>query len=218
MMSPDKILIATTSFAEEDKRPLLLLEKAGFSIVTNPYGHRMTGDELATLSKDVIAVIAGTEKWDECAIRNAPRLKVLSRCGAGMDNVDLRAAQRADIKVFNTPDAPTESVAELTLALMLATLRRIGEMNTQLHQKQWARKMGGLLNGKTVGLIGLGRIGRRVAELLKPFDVRLLAAESKPDTAFAKRQKIALVSLSALLKNADIVSLHLTLNDHTRRL
>jgi D-3-phosphoglycerate dehydrogenase len=138
-----------------------------------------------------------------------PELKVISRCGVGLDNIDLDAASKAEIKVVNTPDAPTEAVAELAVCLMLDCLRRITLMNWELKKGSWDKRMGSLLQNKTVGIVGLGRIGKRVVRLLDGFDVNVVASEILPDMEFIKAHNIRLVCLDELMSVSDIVSLHI---------
>ena len=217
-MKPKKILISTSTFGVFDRKPLLQLKKAGYDVLLNPHGRRLSKAELLPLLRDAVGLIAGTERLDDDIFRQSPHLRVISRCGSGMDTVDMQAAHRRGIVVRSTPEAPVESVAELALALMLATLRRTHEADRLIRHKQWKPLMGRLLEGKTVGLIGLGRIGKRVVELLQPFHVRILARDKKPDRAFAKRRHVQITSLDSLLRRSDIVSLHVGLDASTRGL
>ena len=120
--------------------------------------------------------------------------------------------------MYNTPEAPRQAVAELTMALILSALRRVPAADARLRAGLWKPEMGRLLFGKTVGVVGLGGVGRRMVEMVKPFQVRLLAVEKFPDRAFVRRHKVRLTSLPALLKAADVVTLHLTLDKDTRNL
>jgi D-3-phosphoglycerate dehydrogenase len=135
-------------------------------------------------------------------------LKVICRVGTGTDNVDYDAAKRHGIDVFNTPDAPTEAVAELTVGGILAVLRHIHVMHAAVRSGCWQKTMGGLLQGRTIGIVGLGRIGRRVAELLEPYHVILLAADPYPDKSWASSHRVEVLSLPELLSVSDIVTLH----------
>ena len=211
-----KILISTSSFGAQSTKPLERLRKAGFKIVMNPHGRKLKPLEIVELADGAVGMIAGTELLNEEVFSRTEALRVISRCGSGLDSLDLEAARRRGIEVLTTPEAPVEGVAELTLALILGVLRRTAEADRMLRQGQWKPLMGSLLQGKTVGLVGLGRIGRRLVELLEPFKVHFLARERSPDVAFAKRHDIRLVSLPVLLRRSDIVSLHVTLDDETR--
>jgi len=135
-----------------------------------------------------------------------------------LDNVDLEAAKKRGVAVSATPDAPTQAVTELTVALILNVLRRINFMDRQVRSGAWSKEMGRLLSGKTVGIVGLGRIGRRAAELLRPFGVKIMASEPKPDRKWVKENKVRLTSLEELLRESDVVTLHIPYTEENRNL
>lgn len=198
----EKILIGPSSFAETDKAPLERLLSAGYEVVDNPYKRKLTKNELLTLlTSEVTGIIAGLEPLDGDVLRHS-KLKVVSRVGSGLSNVDLPAAYELGIKVCSTPNGPTAAVAELTIGALLGLLRMIPVMDNALHNGKWSKKIGVQLEGKSVAIIGFGRIGRRVSELLKPFNVRLLVVDPSPVTG------VVTVSLKEALTEADIVTLH----------
>jgi len=213
-----KVFISTSSFAEYDKSPVRLLESNGFEVVLNPYGRKLKLEEVATLAKGCVGIIAGTEPLTEEVLRQLPDLNAISRCGTGLDNVDVGAARKRGIAVRTTPDAPTQAVAELTVALILNVLRRINFMDRQVRSGAWSKEMGRLLSGKTVGIIGLGRVGRRVTKLSRSFGVKILASELKPDKKWAEKNKVSLTSLEELLRESDIVTLHIPYTKQNRNL
>ncbi len=198
----EKILTATSSFAKFDQRAMDLFRQADMEVVHNPHGRKLTKPELIGLLSGITGLIAGLETIDREVMQQSD-LKVISRCGVGMSNVDLKAAEDLGIAVFSTPDAPTEAVAELTLAGILSCLRRIPTMNQDLHNGQWSRQNGMQLKGKSVLIVGLGRIGQRVAKLLQPFDVNILIADPYVEDE-------ANVTLREGLERADIITLHLS--------
>ncbi len=200
--------ISTSSFGRTDGAPLERLRRAGFEPRLNPHGRRLERDELLELVGDAEGLIAGTETLDRELLTAVPALKVVSRCGSGLDNVDLAAAAELGIAVRNTPEAPAAAVAELALAGMLDLLRRISAADRELRAGRWHKPTGRLLAGKVVGLVGLGRVGKRLVELLAPFGVTLLASDPRPDAAFAERHGVRYAGLSELLAAADVVSLH----------
>ena len=204
-----KIFISTTSFAKYDDLPVRLLRDAGLDIQLNPYGRKLAADECLSLYADIDGLIAGTEALTADVLRSARNLKVVSRCGAGTDSVDIGAAGELGIRIFTTPDAPTQAVAELTIGLILALLRGISRADRLIRTGVWEKNMGRLLSGKTLGILGLGRIGKAVAELTQPFNLRYLAWDIAPDRQFAGQHIIELVELDELLSKADIVSIHL---------
>lgn len=203
------IAISTSSFARHDSAPLELLERAGYEVRLNPHGRRLGRDETRQLLEGVVGLVAGTETLDREILTGASELKAIARCGVGIDNVDHEAAEECGIAICNTPEAPAEAVAELTLAGMLALLRHLPAANGAMGRGKWSKPMGRLLRGRTIGLIGLGRVGKRLVELLTPFACRILATDPVPDEWFAERHGIRFVGLDRLLSRAEIVSLHL---------
>lgn len=208
MLKPCKVLIGPSSFGELDDAPLRRLMEAGLEVVANPFKRRYTADETVQLLKEyeIDALIAGLEPLDRAVLEQVPSLKVISRCGSGMSNVDQEVAGELGIEVRNTPDGPTASVAELTVANMLNSLRLIGAMNTSLHAGKWDKRIGGLLGAKTVVLVGCGRIGRRVADLLKPFGSRIIFVDPFVEQVPEGTERM---TLEEALPVADVISLHL---------
>lgn len=202
-----KIAITTTSFGEYDRLPLECLEKEKVEYILNPFGRKLTKEEIIDLAKGVKGIIAGTEPLDSYVLNNLPGLKVISRCGVGTDNVDLEVAQRLGIKVYNTPYGPTLPVAELTVGLILDLLRRITQMDRELRGSTWKKRMGNLLHGKKIGIVGFGRIGQKVAELLLPFGVEISYFDS---CKVSCKLPCSPQKLETLLAWADIISLHLS--------
>lgn len=200
-----KIVTTTTTFGLFDKGPLLMLKQKGHNVVVNPYKRKLEETELISLCQDADGMIAGTERLNGKVLEQLPRLKVISRCGVGTENVDLKKAKQLNIKVLNTPQAPALAVAELTVGFILNLLRKVGVMDRNIRAGQWKKEMGSLLAGKKVGVIGFGRIGGKVAGLLKPFscEVRFSDPVVKDGKCGLRR-----VSLTQLLKWADIVSIH----------
>jgi phosphoglycerate dehydrogenase-like enzyme len=147
-----------------------------------------------------------------------PNLEMISLWGSGTDNVDLAACAARGVTVTNTPGVNAHAVAEHTLALMLAITRRIPAMDAAVRAGEWPRDQLVQLEGKTLGLVGLGAIGRRVAALAAPFGMRLLASTYGPDEGRAAAAGASHVPLDTLLRESDVVSLHLRLSAATERL
>ena len=202
------ILISTSSFGRSGRQPLDLLEQSGCTVSLNPHGRTLTPEEARALLADVDGVIAGTEKLTRDVLAAAPRLKVVSRCGTGLDSVDLAAARDLGIRVFNTPDAHVDGVAELTLAGILDVLRHVSAGDRAIRAGQWHKPMGRLLRGKTVGIVGLGRVGKALVALLRPFGVSVLAHDPVEDRDFAAANGVGFTSLDAVLREADVVAVH----------
>jgi D-3-phosphoglycerate dehydrogenase / 2-oxoglutarate reductase len=206
-----RIVISTSSFAPESLAAASRLVEAGFTLQTNPWRRRLGEAEITEfLGGDAVGLIAGVEPLTASVFASAGALRVVSRCGGGLDSVDLDAARRHGVLVSNTPDAPTQPVAELAIAHMLNLLRGVSRCDRQVRAGQWQPRMGGLLQGRVVGLLGFGRIGRRVAGLLAGFGARVLCS----DPALSDRSEclpggVSAVGIEQLLRESDIVSLHL---------
>jgi len=200
-----KVAIGPSSFAAKDDAPTRLLAERGLEVVPNPFGRRLTEDEIKEHLKGIDGLIAGLEPLHAGVLAEAPQLKAIARVGIGMDNVDLDAAAGRGIKVSNTPDAPAEAVAELTMTAMLALCRGLVEANTELHERRWTKKIGLGLRGLDVLFVGYGRIGRRVGAMLEPFGANRLVADPFLDDAGDGAE---LVELADGLARADVVTLH----------
>lgn len=206
-----KILISTGSFGDFDSAPLNLLKKNKINVVINPFGRKLSKEESANLYKDIDGVIAGTEDIDAQVLNTTNKLKVISRCGAGIDNIDMKCAKDKQIKVFNTASAPVIAVAELTVGLILALLRSIALTDRQIRGGIWKKNMGNLLNGKIVGIIGFGRIGKQTAMLLSKLGAKIIYYDpiiNNKSSYFSK------VELNKLLSQADIISLHMSYSNN----
>ncbi|MBF0489151.1 MAG: phosphoglycerate dehydrogenase [Candidatus Omnitrophica bacterium] len=201
-----KVFIATTTFAEDDPSLLKTLVKAKISPTMNPYGRRLSEIEITDIlvKGQYDGLLAGLEPLTEVVLTQAKSLKVISRVGVGMDNIDQVAAKKLGIKVFNTPGVLTDAVAELTLGLILAALRKISLLDRKMRAGVWDKQMGALLKGKTVGIVGFGHIGTRVADLVLAFGAKVIFT----DVRKLKKAKAKQVSLAQLIKLADIISLH----------
>lgn len=207
---PHKILITTSSFAKNDHNLLKAFAEQELQIILNSYARKLTEPEVSELIEQhqPVGMIAGVEPLTRKVLGKAKNLKVISRAGIGMDSVNLQAAKDLGIVVTNTPDAPTIPVAELAMGMILSLLRRIHISDASIRHGDWVRPMGNLLHGKTVGLIGCGRIGSYLAGLLSSFGCKILGCDpfvNKSDIFF-------LVSLDKILSYADIISLHIPYN------
>ncbi|MDI9450587.1 MAG: D-glycerate dehydrogenase [Bacillota bacterium] len=194
-----------------------------WKVWVNPSEFELTRTELVEQASDADGMLVCGDRIDDSLMAAMPRMKVLSNYGVGLDNIDLEAAQRRGIIVRNLPDAVTYSTAELAVALMLACTRRITEADRLVRgSNPFARTptivIGRNLRGKTLGIVGFGRIGQKVAEMAKAFEMKIIyySRSRKPE---AERHLAAEYrSLEDLLKTADVVSLHVPGGDSTRHL
>ena len=205
-----KVLITTSSFGKNDSAPLELMEKNNLEYILNPYKRKLTEDELIGLIEEHKPdyLIAGTEKMTAKALDTMkPFIKMISRCGIGMDSIDLDYAKQINIPVTNTPDAPTMPVAELTLGIMLDLLRKISFSDKSIRNGGFEKPMGNLLYRKTVGIIGCGRIGTRLAKLLEPFECEILSYD--PNVKKKPLLNIKFDVFGHIVEQADILTLHI---------
>lgn len=208
------ILFSTSTFNLDVVPHRAELERAGVEMRTNPFRRKLTEDEAVELLSDgVVGVVAGLEPLTERVLAAAPSLRAIARVGIGLDSVDLAAAERLGIEVMNTPDPPARAVAELTLGHILSLLRRISLVDRRLHSGDWSPEMGSLLSGRTVGFIGFGRIGRRLARLLEPFEVEILVHD--PAAADVPHER---TDIDGLLSRSHVVTLHVPYGPDTHHI
>ncbi|MBV9464174.1 MAG: phosphoglycerate dehydrogenase [Verrucomicrobiae bacterium] len=203
-----EVFVTLSTFAEYGREPLEALERAGVVYELNRSGKRMMPDEVIERAAASKALIAGVEPYTDATLGALPRLACICRCGAGVDNIDLESARRRNVAVFNTPWPPVQAVAELTVAMMLGLLRRLPEQSLLMRARRWERIETHLLARRHVGIVGLGKIGRRVAEICGAIGAKVSAVEIAPDEDWARRHNIRLASWSELLAQSDILSLH----------
>jgi len=214
-----KVLITTVPFGDKNRLPLELLEDAEIDYLINPLNKKLTEDELAEMVTDFDVIIAGTEPITSKVMDNARNLKHISRVGIGLDSVDLLAAELRGIKVSYTPDAPAPAVAELTIGMMLTLLRSVHVSNSQMHVGQWHRFFGRRLSKVTIGIIGVGRIGKGVIKHLQGFgNPRIMVNDIEPDLQFGDQYELEWVSKERIYREADVISLHLPLTGRTKNM
>jgi D-3-phosphoglycerate dehydrogenase len=163
-------------------------------------------------------IIVGIDPITKRVIDNASKLKVISKYGVGVDNIDLESAKERNILVTNTPNANSNAVAELTLGLIISVLRSISLSDRRVREKKWDRFIGYELYGKTLGVIGTGSIGKRVIKLLRGFDLNILCYDKFPDYELAEKENLKYVNFDELLKRSDIITIHIPLTEETRHL
>jgi D-3-phosphoglycerate dehydrogenase len=213
-----RLLVTPTSYGKNDPRLKTELEAQVGEVIYNPTGKPLTSTEVAQLLPGVDGYIAGLDAIDANALKMADKLKVIARYGVGFDNVDLNASKEKGVVVTNTPGANSVSVAELALGLILALARQIPEAVDAVHQGRWPRYSGVSLEGKTIGILGLGAIGKQLARRLAGFDCRIIAFDPFADLTFATSNHIEMAAMEEVIKQADFLSLHLPLLPETRGL
>jgi D-3-phosphoglycerate dehydrogenase / 2-oxoglutarate reductase len=217
-LSSCRVLVTPTSYGKNDRRLHTELETTVGEVVYNPFARPLTSEELQTLLPACHGYIAGLDHIDRAALDRADQLKVIARYGVGVDRVDLAAAAEKSIIVTNTPFANSVSVAELTIGLMLSLARSIPALGAETRVGRWPRQLGITLEGKAVGVIGMGSIGKHVLVRLRGFGCVLMAHDPVPDVAFAAEHGVVLAPLEDVLCRADFVSLHLPVLPSTREM
>lgn len=212
-----KLFVSTHPFSSTSPLPMKLIEESHIELSVNEHGRKNSSEELAKDIKDAEVLVAGTEKITEEVFKNAPNLKFISRVGIGLDGIDFELCKKYGVRVAYTPDAPTMAVAELCVAMILDLARKVTYTNNNLKEKaSWDRYMGTLLYGKTVGILGMGRIGKSLVHLLSTFNVKFNAYDIEPDLAFGRLYNVNFTSKEDVLKNSNIVSINVPLKDDTK--
>jgi D-3-phosphoglycerate dehydrogenase len=207
-----KILISTETFGRcggEPLQTLIELIDENILLVMNPFGRKLNEDEVIRMGKDCIGIIAGIEPLNARVLRSLPSLRCISRCGVGMENIDMKAAKQLGITVVNTP-SPVRAVAELTVAVILDMLRRISFHDRMVRSGNWQVRAGGLLLNKKVGILGLGSIGKEAAMMLQALGAKVAGCDIKPDEEWAEEHWIPLLTFKHLMRDSDIVSVHIS--------
>ena len=211
-----KVFVSTHPFSSTSDLPNKLIEENEFELSVNEHGRKITSSELSCDIKDAVVLIAGTEKITEDVLKNASNLKLISRVGIGLDGVDFDLCKRYGVRVAYTPDAPTMAVAEFGVALILDLARKITYTNNNLKNNNvWDRHMGTLLYGKTIGVFGMGRIGKSLIHLLSSFNVKFKVYDVNPDLAYGRLYGVQFISKEEVLKQSDILSVNVPLKDDT---
>lgn len=211
-----KILVALSTFAEFGDAPLKLLDESGVQYSVNTLGRRLGREEIIEMGRDCEGIVAGVEPYDDYVLDRLPKLRCISRCGVGIDNISLEKAREKGIVVRNTPDVVVLPVVELTIAMIFDLLRRLSYHTTLLRSRKWEKQAGNLLAGKKVGIIGLGRIGKKVAETLTKLNADVYGADLFPDQEWAEKTGVKITSTELLLKTCEIVSIHVSVLDDRR--
>ncbi len=211
-----KILVTPTSMQPGKKSDALdRLSAYCPDLVFNPTGKPLEGQMLIDLLKDCDGYLAGLDTVNEEVLKSCPNLRAISRYGAGYDRVDTETAAKLGIPVSNTPGANAQAVAELAFAMLLCLSRGIVYLHNETVQGEWVRNSGRELFGKTIGIIGLGAIGKKLAACCEGFQMRILAYDPYIQKDYCAEHQIEVVELNDLLSQSDFVTLHLPLNDST---
>lgn len=214
-----KILVTPTSLQPQSQSPALeRLKNFSDDLVFNPVGRPLGEEELIPLLADCDGYIAGLDFITDKVLSSCKNLKVISRYGTGYDRVDINAAKKLGIPVTNTPGVNSEAVGELAFSLILSLARHITYLDNTTKSGQWIRSTGMELKGKTIGIMGLGAIGKIVARCAKGFEMKVIAYDPFIDENYCKHNQIGIGTFEDVCRHADVISLHLPLMDSTKHL
>jgi len=222
-MPTPKIFISTFPFGRNDPQPLKMLQGTGWEIRVNPKSRKLTPEEIAEMAYDCDGIVAGTEKIEHL-INTNEKLKIISRVGIGLDSVPLDLCRQKGITVTYTPDAVSMAVVELTIGLMVALTRQVIFADRQIRNGDWSRPYGKRLEDSIIGIIGMGRIGYKVAKLLSVFHPQqILVFDIKnKSTEIAELKKTGLNieagSLEKIYEISDIITLHVPYSKYSRNM
>jgi phosphoglycerate dehydrogenase-like enzyme len=196
-----------------------ILRDAGFDVVVADRKLDLyTTAGLLAATEGIDAVIAGSEPWPRAVLEARPKIRVLSRTGVGFDAIDLPACDERRVVVATTPGVNHHAVAEHTLALLLGLVRGFPRRDQTVRNNVWERPSTPRLMGRTVGVVGLGRIGQAVVEKLAGFGVRVVGYDPYPNSEFVRRSGVELLSFDDLLAQSDYLTLHLPVNRETTKI
>ncbi|MCC7105188.1 MAG: phosphoglycerate dehydrogenase [Chloroflexi bacterium] len=212
------VLMASLAAKQVPARAVGSLHELGCELRWDSFSTTSPQAELAAALRDMDAVLAGNEVYTAEVLSGATRLRVISRTGVGYDSVDVEAATKQGIAVCTAAGSNDEAVADYAVALMLAVSRQIPAGHSALSAGRWERFMGPAFHGSTVGIIGLGTIGKKLARRLRGFNVAILAYDVQQDEAFAREMAVSYVPLDELLATSDFISIHAPLFPPTRGL
>lgn len=217
-MKKKEILITPRSFGKNSKKAENMLIDEEYKITKNQTGKPFTESEMIDNMKNKIAVIVGIDPINKKVIDSSPQLRVISKYGSGVDNIDIAYAKEKGIKLFTTENAPVEAVADFTFALLLATARDLINIDRACRNLDWAKNISVDVNNKTLGIIGLGKIGKAVAQRASGFRMRIVSYVKNKDNTFAEENNIELVTFDEIFKESDFITIHLPLIESTKNI
>ncbi len=204
----EKILITPRSLTREGDPSLGLLKEAGYELVPCTPGKVPDDVELGRLLPGCVGWLAGVEKITDAVLALAPDLRVISRNGTGVDSIDLAACEKRGIRVLRAQGANARGVAELAIGLLFSLARAIPSGDVRMKAGGWERRLGSELEGKTLGIVGCGKIGKLVARFSLAMDMNVVAFDAFPDAGFAASASFRFAPIGELLESADALSLH----------
>ncbi len=213
-----RVLVGIPNFASNCSEGLALLLEHGFTVDMNPHQRSFRPEELQPIIGGYTAVISELERWDEALFSQAHSLKILSRNGVGLDNIDLPAARRAGVLITYAKGMNAASVANMAVGLMLAALKKIAHMDRGLRQGCWCSEIGHDLDGRTIGFLGFGQIAQETAKRLSGFPVSMMAYDPyQPEETFVGTG-VQKAELDQVLRTCGVISIHLPHSEQTHHI
>lgn len=214
-----KVFVTPRSFGRHSNEPDEILKRFGVEVKKNPYGKILTEAQMIEEIKDVDGIIVGVDPLSKEVLQHAEKLKVISKYGVGIDNIDMDYAKERNIEVARALNANADAVADYTFALMMSVARKVVQIDKECRELNWKKITTVDVHKKTVGLIGLGNIGKKVAQRAKGFEMNVLAYDLIPDYEYAKSSGVHYADrLDDIFAKSDFISLHLPLNKHTENI
>jgi len=211
-----KVISTSPSFAKYDNSPIAELEKNGFEFLSFPADVSL--EQLKPHLAETVALIVAFTDISEEFLSHAPALKIVCKHGVGVDNIDLEATRNRDVWVTNVPNANKHAVADFTFSLLLSAARQVPQAYEKTKQGLWPRIFATDVYKKTIGILGLGNIGKEVALRAKGFNMEILAYDPYPDVNFAKQHNVQFVDLNSLIARSDFITIHMPLIETTENL
>ena len=213
-----KILITPRSYGKNDPELFEKLSRAGFDVVRNDTGNTYTKEKMIEMIADCDGVIVGVDPLDKDVMDSAPDLKAIAKYGTGTDNIDLEEAEHRGIKVSITRGANSESVADCAFTMMAALARKLPQIDANCRNKNWKKITTKDVSHATLGILGLGAIGKIMVKRASGFDMKVIAYDTYWDEEFAKANDVERVSLEDIFRLSDFVSVHVPLLPETRNM
>lgn len=218
-MSKGKILITPRAFAKNGQEEIKRIIKNGWDVEVNDTGESYSYETFIAKAKDADGIIIGVDLADENMLKQCPDLKAIAKYGVGTDNIDLEAAKTLGIEISRTIGSNSVSVAEHTIALMFACAKNIVKSAVDVKNGRWTKPYGMELSGKTIGIIGFGNIGKKVAHIAQGIGMNINAYDSFPiNPDDADNHGVHIATFDEIIESSDVITIHLPLNNETKNL
>lgn len=213
-----KVLVTPRSYGKTDPTVFEMLQEAGLDVVRNDTGNIFTKEQMLEKIADCDGVIVGVDPLHKDVLAAAPKLKAIAKYGTGVDNIDLEAAKERGIKVSVTAGANSDAVADCAFGMLIAMARKLTQIDDECRKKNWKKITTKDVSGATLGVVGMGAIGKLMIRRAQGFDMKVLAYDPFWDGAFAEKYGVIRAELNEIFEQADFISLHVPLIPSTREM